>query len=282
MDQQLLERARSVGVEVIEGSRVVGAELSNGRIASLTAKNDHGERSEIVADIFIDATGRSAVLKKFVDKYKPAKPDLIGFKAHLAGVEMEAGVCEIYFFAGGYGGLSHVEGGRSNFCFLVKSDVAKKFIGKTNDLFAFIQDKNRRAKGTLQNAVFSEDWIGVSVDGFGSKQRSAISNLFAVGDAGAFIDPFTGSGILMALQSSEILAICLEKYSELTSAANEYNDLHHKLFRKRLAVSRVLRHAAFLPKAASAAIFFAGQSSYLRGILARATRSGLPHGDTSR
>jgi flavin-dependent dehydrogenase len=281
MDLRLLLRAREAGVEVFEGCRVTDVKLSNDRVLSMTARTDDGNRFEIGADLFIDATGRPAALTKLVDRQSERKKaSLIGFKAHLSGVEMKRGICEIYFFNGGYGGLSHIEAEQANFCFLIKADVARKFIGKTNELFGHIQDQNRRAGETLRNAVTAVDWIGVPVDGFGSKPQASIINLFAAGDAGAFIDPFTGSGILMALESSELLAKCFARNADDPQAiTTEYRALHHNFFRKRLAVSQVLRHAAFMTKAASGAIFLARQSSYLRGLLARATRSGFTHID---
>ena len=66
--------------------------------------------------------------------------------------------------------------------------------------------QNKRAAQTLKNAAPIEDWLAVSVDGFGQRELNPAKNLFAVGDAGAFIDPFTGSGMLMAFESAEILA----------------------------------------------------------------------------
>ncbi len=66
--------------------------------------------------------------------------------------------------------------------------------------------QNKRASATLKNAAPIFDWLAVAVDGFGEKNLCLAKNLLAIGDAGAFIDPFTGSGILMALESSEILA----------------------------------------------------------------------------
>ncbi len=279
MDLRLLVRAREVGVDVRESSRVVDVEIADRNISSLWIKTKDESRTEIMADIFIDATGRSGILAKLARKklnenkikLKTSKAGFIGFKNHFTGIDMPAGVCEIYFFDGGYGGLSHIENGEANFCFLLRSSVARDFVGNTNDLLAHIRSQNLRAGETLKSAKPVGEWIGVSVDGFGEKSASNCPNLAAVGDAAAFIDPFTGSGMLMALESSELLVSC---FTQSSNELSRYNAARQRLFRKRLLVSSILRYAAFWPAAASAAIFAAGMSSRFREILARRTRSG--------
>ena len=268
MDLELLNAAKAAGVRVIEGARVTGGEVQNGRIRALKLKPEEGEKFEIGGDLFVDASGRGAVLAKLAESRK-GNIGLVGFKAHLSGVSAEPGVCEIYFFDGGYGGLSHVEGGKANFCFLVKAGIAKKFIGQTNQLFDWILWQNRRAKERMAEGEPLHSWLAVAVDGFGRRTPPRTANLYTVGDAGAFIDPFTGSGMLMALESSELLARSLERVEE----KSQYYAAHERLFRRRLLVSSVLRRAAFTPHAASAAIHLASISDAFRSVLARATRT---------
>lgn len=272
MDLALMEKARALGVEVIEGSRVVAANEQQGSLSAVEIRDAGGEKREVRGDLFIDASGRSAVLSKLcsADAGSGGKERLVGFKAHLSAIDAEPGVCEIYFFDGGYGGLSHVEDGKANFCFLVRSALVRKFAGDTNALFRYILLQNPRADSRMRRAFTLHDWIGVSVDGFGIRTPPKISNLVAAGDAGAFIDPFTGSGMLMAFESARLLSNFVREEG-LDKAAFEI--AHAKLFRRRLLVSSALRRAAFLPKAASIAISAASVSERLRSALARSTRS---------
>ncbi len=60
MDQTLLDKARSKGVEILEGSSVVGVEMDKGSVQELKVRAD-GNIVAIKADIFIDATGRSRI-----------------------------------------------------------------------------------------------------------------------------------------------------------------------------------------------------------------------------
>jgi flavin-dependent dehydrogenase len=290
MDFRLLEKARQVGVQVLEETQVVGILLENGKARGVKVRSKDGATREIAADLTIDATGRANVLGKLAEKSKVQSPKskvqeiqnpkskiqnrLVGFKTHLENVNLEKGRCEIYFFRGGYGGLSRVEGNRANHCFLIKADLVKKYIGQTNLLVEEVIFENRRARETMKDARAVLDWLAVSVDGFGVKDLNPARNLLAVGDAAAFIDPFSGSGMLMALEGAEILAKAIaENRFSVVRAAENYNLNFQRKFQKRLRVCALMRRAAFLPNLTKTIISVLSLSRPAREILARATRS---------
>jgi flavin-dependent dehydrogenase len=300
MDFCLLEKAKDVGVKVLEESQAVGVLLENDEICAVKIKGKTGETSEICADLTIDATGRAAILSKLAEKEISRKNDskfkiqnsnstktenrspktinkiqnrLIGFKTHLKNVNLEKGVCEIYFFRGGYGGLSYVENGLANHCFLIKAEIVKEFNSDTEQVVQKVIFQNKRAFQTLKNSAPVEDWLAVSVDGFGQKELNPAKNLFAVGDAGAFIDPFTGSGMLMAFESAEILAQAIaENRCAPERIAENYKFFHRRKFQKRMLVCSLLRRAAFAPLLAKSTISVLSFSAKLRMLLARSTR----------
>jgi flavin-dependent dehydrogenase len=68
MDFQLLEKARSLGVRVLEETQVIGLLSENEKVCGITARLENRETIEINADLIIDATGRANVLGKLVDK----------------------------------------------------------------------------------------------------------------------------------------------------------------------------------------------------------------------
>ncbi len=308
MDFCLLEKARQIGVEVLEETQAVGILSENDEVCGVKIKSKNGETSEIFADLTIDATGRANVLSKLIEREisrKSAKAQinskfkiqsskltriqnpkskiqnrLVGFKTHLKNVDMEKGVCEIYFFRGGYGGLSRVENGFANHCFLIKAEIVKEFNSDAEKIVREVIFQNKRAYQTLKNAQPVEDWLAVSVDGFGQKELNPAKNLFAVGDAGAFIDPFTGSGMLMAFESAEILAkVIVENRFVPKPIAGNYKILHHRKFQKRMLVCSLLRRAAFVPALAQSAVSVLSLSAKLRKVLARSTRQTLSVGE---
>ena len=293
MDFCLLEKAREVGVEVLEETQAVGILSGSDEICGIKIKSRNGETAKIFADLTVDATGRGNVLSKLAEREisrKGTKQDqrpktkiqnrLVGFKTHLRNVDLEKGVCEIYFFRGGYGGLSRVENGLANHCFLIKADIVKEFSSAAEKIVRKVIFQNKRAYQTLKNAAPVEDWLAVSVDGFGEKELNPAKNLFAVGDAGAFIDPFTGSGMLMAFESAEILAklVAENRFAPQQIAAN-YKILHHRKFQKRMFVCSLLRRAAFVPALAKSAISGLSLSAKLRMLLARSTRQAFSVGE---
>jgi flavin-dependent dehydrogenase len=280
MDLRLLERARASGVDVRDGTSVTGVEKDGSRIVGLTVRDTDGTVTRSEADIFIDATGRTAVLSKLLarsdteKKLKTLKPSIIGFKAHVRNADIHPDRCEIYSFPGGYGGLSPIENGLANHCFMVKAERVRKMNGDADRIIRELIFQNARASQTLLNAEPVNRWLSVAVTGFGGRETFIADNGFAVGDAAAFIDPFTGSGMLMALESAELLAKCIVEHdSETSRITAEYKQLHAEKFRRRLAFCRLLRHAAFRPVIGTFAVSALSASGAFRRIVARFTRA---------
>jgi len=124
----------------------------------------------------------------------------------------------------------------------------------------------------------------VSLERFGRRTLAPAMGLLTVGDAAAFIDPFTGSGMLMALESGQVAAEAiaqnlsqLRRGSGFESLASNYEAEYQRRFANRLRVSGLLRRAAFFPNLAEAAILLSATSSTLRRQLARATRHSSNH-----
>ncbi len=303
MDFCLLEKAKSLGVKVSEETQVIGLLIEDEKVSGVKVRLENREIKEITADLTIDATGRANVLGKLFEKFKKGEEEnkkhknfkfqiskfknklqtsklkkqnskLVGFKTHLKNARMEKGVCEIYFFRGGYGGLSFVENNLANHCFLIKSEIVKEFVGNTNKIVEKVIFENSRARETMRDAEPVFDWLAVSVEGFGVKNPTPAENLLTVGDAAAFIDPFTGSGMLMALESAEILAQSISENKILfTEIARKYAAAHHEKFRRRLFICDIMRRAAFAPKLADRLISFLSLSRKTTGLLTRATRT---------
>jgi flavin-dependent dehydrogenase len=280
MDNQLLNRAKEVGVAVLDGNGVTDIESEDGRVVAVRARAANGDVTEINADLFIDATGRSRILTKLVEKKQDVtaprvKPGLVGFKAHLRDVDLSKGLCEIYSFPGGYAGLSHVEDGLFNLCFLIKAATVRSIGSDAVELVKQVVTMNKRAAVTLREASASNDWLAVSIDSFGKKNTSAATNLFTIGDAAAFIDPFTGSGMVMAFESAGVLAEAIfANPGSSEQIAKDYRAAYERKFANRLRVCSILRRTAFMPNLATAIVTLLGISENARRSLARATRGG--------
>jgi flavin-dependent dehydrogenase len=284
MDLRLLNRSKEAGVTILDGTSVTGIEHSNGRISSVRTRDDSGNVSDIAGDVFVDATGRARILAKLAGKRQngaaPAsKPEFVGFKAHLRDVDLTDGGCEIYSFHGGYAGLSPIEDGLFNLCFLLKAATVRAAGRDPDQLLRDVVKRNTRAAVTLSDPSNASEWLAVSVEGFGTKKTRAAANLFTVGDAASFIDPFTGSGMVMAMESAAVLAdaIALDSGSIEQIAAN-YDVAYQRKFARRLRMCSLLRRTAFMPNAATAIVSLLAVSSSARRYVARATRGAAPDG----
>lgn len=287
MDFHLLEKAKKIGVKVLEETQVIGLLFESQRVCGVKARVKTTETIEILADLTIDATGRANILGKLAAKIKSAEEDkklkgeknknrLVGFKTHLKNVNLEKGRCEIYFFRGGYGGLSFVENNLANHCFLIKADVVKEFNGQTNKLLENVIFQNKRAFETMKDSEPVFDWLAVSVESFGRKNLSSAPNLLSIGDAAAFIDPFTGSGMLMALESGRILAeIITNNVFVFNNILEQYKLAHQSKFQNRLRLCSMIRRAAFMPNLTKMLVSVLSLSKFPRKVLAQATRQTL-------
>ena len=127
MDEQLLRRAAALGVDVCEDAAAVGVLTEGETVTGVKIRVPKGDEAEIAAKLIVDATGRSRSIARRVGQEDVAtRARHVAFKAHLTGVTVEPGACEIYSYRGGYGGCNLVEGGRYNLCFIVAADAAKQ------------------------------------------------------------------------------------------------------------------------------------------------------------
>ena len=275
MDDVLLRRAAAVGVEVIESSNVIGPLINTDRVHGLKFKFGNDER-EAQAPLTIDATGRARILARKTNNSHKQKPKLIAFKAHFQNTRVATGACEIYFYRGGYGGLSGIEAGASNLCFIVAAEQVKQCHSDPDCVMREIVMRNPRARYTLTPASTTSEWLSASWDHFGRQSPAPAPGLLAIGDAAAFIDPFTGSGMLMALESGELAAEVIVRHRDqlaASSLAADYVDSYRKKFDSRLKICSFLRRAAFYPHLTELGVAVFGASERFRNRIARATRS---------
>lgn len=318
MDARLLQRAREAGVCVLEESALAGVVVEGGRVRGVSLHAEGARVREYRAQFTIDATGRGrAVARRAERELKGAREiandesvsvgnetgareKLVAFKAHLEGAHGASGACEIYFYPGGYGGLSPVEGGASNLCFFARASDVRTRGGDAARVMREVLMRNRRAAETLSSASAKTRWLAVAVESFGRRDPAPAPGLIAAGDAAAFIDPFTGSGMLMALEGGELAAESVlralgsshsldagrsqenahptshdSETDAFDTLAREYRAAYDERFGARLRLCGMLRRAAFAPSAfAELAVLLLGASARLRRMLARATRSG--------
>lgn len=286
MDRRLLLRAREAGVEVCEETQATGLVKEGRRVAGVNLKMSGEEARSVFSRVTIDATGRGRALSRLLEKEESRtmpKPRaaLVAFKAHLEGARNTDGQCEIYSYRGGYGGLSNVENSLGNLCFIVSACDVKRCGSDAEKVMREVVSQNKRAAYALKNARVASPWLSVALETFGRNALAHVDGLLAIGDAASFIDPFTGSGMLMALESGEVAAQTVLGFlpqlrqracESLPELARDYLKHYNRKFGARLRLCAALRRAAFAPRLNEALIFALGTSEGARRLLARATR----------
>ena len=158
MDDVLLRRARACGVNVIEGATITDLIQNEKTVRGIRLKDN-----EYFAPLTIDATGRARILTKKLNAGEPkSRATLIAFKAHLRNTGVAPNACEIYFYPGGYGGLSTIEGDVSNLCFIVSAEQVKCHHSNPDVIVREVVMKNRRAAHTLAAAQLESEWLSAS------------------------------------------------------------------------------------------------------------------------
>ncbi len=276
MDDLLLKRAGEMGVDVCENTTAVGVLAEGETITGIKLRVRKGEEVDVAAKLVVDATGRSRSVAREVDPSEKAatRARHVAFKTHLAGASVPPSVCEIYSYSGGYGGCNLVEGGKFNLCFIVAAADAKRFGSDPDRVLREIVFTNSRARDAMSEAVAIDPWLAVPIQRFGRGSLAPRPGVVTVGDSVAFIDPFTGSGILLALQSSRILSDVVEWHwqSGVDRIAAEFQLSYSAAFDRRLRWCSMLRHAAFSPFAAELMVAGLGLNTSVRRRIARLTR----------
>lgn len=274
LDNAMLEAALDAGVDIRCETRLVGANTDGNRIRSVVLQTSGGARNEQKADLFVDAGGRPGAFSRLLrqNERSPGRPRYIAFNNHFRGAKTDEETCEMYLFSTGYGGVNRIEDGRFNFCFITKNTTG---IEKDPErlLRKIIMAENSRARQTMGDAEPIREWIAVPIWDYGFRKPRRLRNFMKIGDAGAFIDPFTGSGILMALESAKRAAECIEIAGlDARAATDLFVEESRAIFASRLLSAALLRRAAFSPLLSSAAIALAGRLPRAGRYLARITR----------
>jgi len=298
-DQMLFDRARNAGAECVEGIAVKNCLFDDGHPGGVEALSlVDGKRVTFKAPIIIDASGRNSRLMLGKSERNAGRRGsrLYALKAHLTGVDPAYESVELFFFPQGYGGLARVEDGLVNLCFIVDEQTLKAAGGNPSEVVDASLVNNRLARERLRGAQVVGKWHSAGPLTFGRK-RLARNKIIAIGDASGMIDPFTGTGIQIALRSGEMAAEAIfEALSDGTPASTHerwparshrshtgslvdsiltcYSRLYDREFTSRMKTAGFLRVAAFSPTVASMFASVLTRAPGLTSLILRATRSG--------
>jgi menaquinone-9 beta-reductase len=240
LDQALWNSAEQCGVE---SQQEIAVQISG--TGPFLVKTSEGE---FESRALINASGRWSNLNPAPNGKNPGVKWL-GLKGHFAESSPLACV-DLYFFDGGYCGVQPVDvrgetaqSGRVNVCTMVRADVASTM----PEVFLRHPALQERSRG-WEPII---DPVSTSPLVFRKPQQER-DGVLAVGDAVAFVDPFVGDGISLALRSGSLAAESLIPFFagsiSLPEAARAYRRMYERRLSPVFRTSSKIRRMMRLPK----------------------------------
>jgi flavin-dependent dehydrogenase len=215
-DQLLLDHARSLGAEVREETKVEDVTFSPDGIVARCAGAD-GRSYDVSAAVFVDATGRDALIARRRDLKVPDPlcDGNVALNAQFRGVERpagrDAGNVVVGMFEGGWWWVIHFLDGDSSVGVVLEKGYTRARRGESaQTMMEEAIESLPRLKHMLRDA---HRIIPVGSEGNWSyrARRFYGERLLLVGDAAAFVDPLFATGILLATQGAQFAAAHIDR-----------------------------------------------------------------------
>lgn len=239
LDHFLLQKAVANNCTIIRDS-VTDVNFTN-NVFHVTTK----EGKEFFSKIVIGAFGKRSNLDITLSRsFIKNKSPFIGVKTHLQG-DFPDDLVALHNFEGGYCGVSQVENGNLNVCYLAhyRSFQQYKNIDAFNEQVLF---KNPHLKNVFENSVpVFQQPLTISQVSFSDK-TTVQDHILMCGDAAGMIHPLCGNGMAMAIHSAKIASELIIDYLAKKIKTREeletiYSSQWNKEFKNRIRTGRILQ-----------------------------------------
>lgn len=258
-DALLAERAREVGVNVQEHAKVERVAFN---------KNDFEIEStagNFSATYVFGAFGKGSNLAPtHTDERQSDRGKYVAVKRHVA-MDFPEDLVALHNFAGGYCGVSMVEEGRINVCYLARATDLRD-AGDIAQFEAEVLGKNPRLAEVFNRAEpLFERPLAISNFTFGAK-KAVDNHVLMAGDSAGMISPLCGNGMAMAIQSGyrlgQIVSEIGANRADRAAVEQTYARFWNGQFSKRLwwgnRLQRILSQPALANTAMSALCLWPG------------------------
>ncbi|MEM7548366.1 MAG: NAD(P)/FAD-dependent oxidoreductase [Bacteroidota bacterium] len=237
-DQFLYEKASSEGVQFYLNTSVESiSKTDNGFELSL----NNGEH--LKTTILVGAHGKRSKIDRTLDRAFWKKPaPYFGVKYHLKA-KFSKDLIALHNFEGGYCGVSRIEDGKVNACYLGSTSVLKRF-KKIEEMEERVVFKNPFLKDLFSNSEKLFD-RPLTINEVSFHKKEAVEDgVFMCGDAAGLITPLCGNGMALAIHSAKVCAETILDNIDggvfnRKKAESEYRSKWNALFKNRLRRGRV-------------------------------------------
>ncbi|MGB3591274.1 MAG: NAD(P)/FAD-dependent oxidoreductase, partial [Nonlabens sp.] len=205
LDHSLFKKVAQTSTTILK-SRVVNIKREQDGLFIVSTRSQ-----KIKARQVLMATGKRSNLDKSLDReFINAKSSWMAVKMHYR-YEMDQETVALHNFESGYAGMSRVENGLVNLCYLARTDLFKQY----RDVDAFnVQHlaSNRHLKTFFKEAQpVWEKPITISQISF-DKKKPIKDGILMIGDTAGLIHPLCGNGQAMAIHSAQIASRVVSDY----------------------------------------------------------------------
>ena len=249
LDTFLYQKALLSGVQVIQ-SQAEAVQFDDNRFTVATSAD-----KTYTANLVIGAYGKRSLLDKqlnraFIQQVSP----WLGVKAHYRA-DIPDDQVSLHNFEGGYCGLSQVEEGTVNACYLAHYTCFKQY-KNVAEFQERVLWKNPFLSRFFANAtpLFDKPLV-ISQISFAKKQPVE-NHVLMSGDTAGLIHPLCGNGMAMAIHSAKILSELIETHYQSPSFDRATLEKQYTLawtneFSKRITAGRALQYVLQSPLATS-------------------------------
>lgn len=260
LDAALLDAARRSGAQAKEN-------ITIHEVAAGATFRVNTTQETFTARAVVNATGRWSQLTQPAPEKNRHK--WIGLKGHFYESGPAPSV-DLYFFAGGYCGVQPVSHDTVNACAMARADAARS-IEEVFSLHPQLWQRSRRWKPVFAPIAISPLYF--------RKPQTDSGGMLLAGDAAAFIDPFAGDGISLALHSGVLAADSLAPFFQNEYSLDEARSIYHAAYMKQFApafrsAARVRRMLAAPPLIRSLLVRLAALPPFARALVKKTRTRG--------
>lgn len=243
LDNFLYEKARSNGCEFLTDSAINVTFRNNAFIVNT------GASGELMSEVVIGAYGkRTGLDQKLKRKFMLQKSPWLAIKAHYNG-QFDDDLVALHTFKGGYCGVSKIEDGKINICYLVDYENFKMF-KNINDFQEHVLFENPHLKRIFENSKIIFD-LPLSISQISFERKEPVhKHMLMIGDTAGLIHPLCGNGMAMAIHSAKICAELCSQFLghgiDRDTLERTYQKTWNSNFKSRLltgsVISRLIRN----------------------------------------
>lgn len=218
-DHWLADKAKAEGVDIHEETLVEEVIFEEDSFIVKTRKE-----SDFHARVVIGAFGkRSSLDKKLKREFIQKRSPYIGVKYHLITDKVPGDVVALHNFEGGYCGISRVEDGKYNLCYLSRRENLQNH-HSIREMEEKVLFQNPYLKEIFDHSDFLFEKPEVINEISFSQKDIVKDHILMSGDAAGMITPLCGNGMAMAIHASKICSELVGLFFENTISRDEMEE----------------------------------------------------------